>query len=189
METAGFIVQSVLFGFALAMDAFAVSVVAGLEEPHMSRPRAVRIAGCFSLFQIAMPLLGWILVKTAAGLLTQLERVIPWAALIVLVFLGSKMIIEGLKGGEGSSMSVAGDGELLAAGVATSIDALSVGLATEHLGAAQAFAEALIIGAVTYAVCSFGIRAGKDLGSALTKKAPLLGGAILIAIGLRIFFS
>ena len=189
MEPAGFIVQSVLFGVALAMDAFAVSVVNGLAEPDMRKARMAQIAGCFSFFQIIMPLIGWLLVRTAESLLAWLEGLIPWIALILLVLLGGRMILDGLRGDAEDAKAIGSIPELLAAGVATSIDALSVGFAISGLSPAKALIEALIRGAGTSVICIYGIKAGKGLSSSITKKAPLLGGAILIAIGLKIFFG
>ncbi|MBQ4505892.1 MAG: manganese efflux pump [Firmicutes bacterium] len=185
----GFYTEALLFGVALAMDAFAVSVVSGLNEPRMRLSRMNRIAGCFALFQIFMPLAGWLLVTKAEETFEDLSAYIPWIALVLLVYLGSMMIYEALRPGDAEEKPVMSTGDLIVQGVATSIDALSVGFTIAGLGAMQALTEALIIGAVTYVICMCGIRAGKYFGEMLAKKAPLLGGVILIAIGLKVFFG
>ena len=124
---------------------------------------------------------------SAAEAFPQLEKIVPWAALVILLFLGIKMIIEGLKGG-GDEKSAGMDLKtLLLMGVATSIDALSVGLAITDYGAGDALLSALIIGAVTLIVCLLGIFAGKKLGMLLAGRTSILGGVILIAIGIEIF--
>ena len=183
----GFILNSILLGLALAMDAFSVSLASGLKEPDMRPGRMFSICGVFAGFQFLMPVIGWLVVHTAAEAFPLLEKIVPWAALAVLLFLGIKMIIEGLKGG-GDEMSAGMDLKtLLLMGVATSIDALSVGLAITDYGAGDALLSALIIGAVTLIVCLLGIFAGKKLGMLLAGRASMLGGIILIAIGIEIF--
>ncbi len=184
-----FFLNSALFGVGLAMDAFSVSVANALAEPEMKAPRRFAIAGTFALFQILMPLLGWLCVRTIAERFTAFQRFIPWIALALLLYIGGSMLREGLRGGDGEEkapahLSLAG---LMLQGVATSIDALSVGFTIAEYHFAAALIESLIIGAVTLAICLFGLFLGRRAGARLSGRAPILGGAILIFIGLEIF--
>ena len=92
--TLSFILNSLLLGVGLAMDAFSVSLANGLSEPKMRVPKALGIAGCFALFQAAMPLLGWLCVHAAVETFQSIQPFIPWAALILLCFIGGKMLWE-----------------------------------------------------------------------------------------------
>ena len=187
-----FFLNSILFGVGLAMDAFSVSVAAGLASPHMEKSRMLRIAGTFAFFQIAMPLIGWVCVHTIAERFALFQKAIPWIALILLLFLGGRMIAEELakKGAaEETDAEDLGGAELFAQGVATSIDALSVGFTIAELGWQAALCEALIIGLVTLIICLGGLRLGRAFGEKLAGKAGYLGGIILIAIGLEIFIK
>ena len=185
-----FLVNSVLFGVGLAMDAFSVSMANGLAEPEMKKNRMCLIAGTFCFFQIAMPLLGWLCVHTIAELFSSFQRFIPWIALILLLYIGGKMLLEGFRGGEsGEGSPAVGFGELMVQGVATSIDALSVGFTISEYSFPEALAESLIIGAVTFAICMGGLAIGKKFGTKLAGRASVLGGVILIAIGIEIFIS
>ncbi len=193
-----FFITAVLFGVGLAMDAFSVSVARGLAEPEMPGRRACVIAGVFGVFQTGMPLIGYVLVRAASETFAVVQSIVPYAALILLALIGSGMIREGLQGAaSGAAVDEAGIGEgafagfrlLLVQGVATSIDALSVGLDTASLSVGAAVAEAVIIGIVTFAICMFGLFAGSKLGERIGSRAPILGGVILIGIGLKIFLG
>lgn len=187
-----FFLNSILFGVGLAMDAFSVSVAAGLASPHMEKSRMLRIAGTFAFFQIAMPLIGWVCVHTIAERFAVFQKAIPWIALILLLFLGGRMIAEELakKGAaEETDAEDLGGAELVAQGVATSIDALSVGFTIAELDWQAALCEAFIIGFVTLIICLGGLRLGRAFGKKLAGKAGYLGGVILIAIGLEIFIK
>ena len=182
-----FIFNSVLFGVGLAMDAFSVSLANGLREPDMSATRGLLIAGTFGLFQTAMPLLGWFCVHSIAEAFQAFQRFIPWIALALLVFIGVKMILEGIRGSEeaGSLKGVA----LFVQGIATSIDALSVGFTIAEYSFVFALTESLIIGLVTFGLCVIAVRLGGKIGARLSGKAPIVGGIILILIGLEIFVT
>ena len=185
-----FCLNSILFGIGLAMDAFSVSMANGLHEPRMKTGRMCLIAGTFGLFQVLMPLLGWVCVHTVAELFTGFHRMIPWIALLLLGYIGGKMLLEGLRGEGSDADAVAVSlGGLLLQGIATSIDALSVGFTIADSSWPAALTEALIIGAVTFAICLAGLRIGKFFGTKLAGKASILGGVILIAIGLEIFLK
>ena len=182
-----FILNSILFGFGLAMDAFSVSVANGLRETKPSSRRVALIAGTFGLFQTAMPLIGWLCVHTIAETFRAFQRFIPWIALALLVWIGVKMILEGLHGRDEKG-SLKGSA-LFVQGIATSIDALSVGFTIAEYTLVFALTESLIIGIVTFGICMAGVRLGGKIGTKLSGKAPVLGGIILILIGLEIFIT
>ncbi len=183
-----FILNSILFGIGLAMDAFSVSVANGLRETKLSARRAAVIAGTFGIFQTAMPLIGWLCVHTIAEAFRSFQRFIPWIALALLVYIGAKMILEGVHGEEEERGSLRGWG-LFVQGVATSIDALSVGFTIAEYTFPFALTEALIIGAVTFGICAAGLYFGRKIGSRISGKAAIVGGIILILIGLEIFIT
>lgn len=184
-----FILNAVLLGVGLAMDAFSVSCANGLNEPAMKKHRMAFIAGVFGVFQAVMPFLGWICVTTVVDLFSSLEKFIPWASLILLSYIGGKMIFDALRKKEGESSPAVGFGAIILQGVATSIDALSVGFTVAELSLSHVIAESLIIGAVTYIICIAGLFIGKKFGTAMSSKASLLGGVILIVIGIEIFIK
>ena len=185
-----FFFNSILLGVGLAMDAFSVSLANGLNEPGMSKRRALTIAGTFALFQFLMPMFGWVCVHTLLESYAAFARYIPWIALALLVCIGGSMLHEGIRGGTArAEREASGVGilALLLQGVATSIDALSVGFTIADYGAAAAFVCSLIIAAVTLAICLGGLRLGRTLGMRLAGRASILGGLILILIGVEIF--
>lgn len=185
-----FFLNSVLLGVGLAMDAFSVSLANGLNEPQMSKKRMCGIAGVFALFQWFMPMIGWICVHTIVTYLKVFEKFIPWIALALLVYIGGKMLVEGIRNKEEESESVGvGFRELMVQGVATSIDALSVGFTIAEYGFLMALISTVIIGAVTFIICFAGLGLGKKFGTKLAGKASILGGIILIGIGIEIFVS
>jgi len=189
-----FFLNSILFGIGLAMDAFSVSLANGMNEPKMPGRRMCVIAGAFCLFQIIMPLIGWVCVHTIANLFTSFQKVIPWIALVLLLYIGGKMLLESIRVLRGKAeaeeeAAAVGFGALMLQGIATSIDALSVGFTIADYSPAAAIVESLIIGAVTFAICMGGLAIGKKFGDRLSSKAGILGGVILIAIGIEIFLK
>lgn len=188
----GFVIQSVMLGVGLAMDAFSVSLANGLNEPKMKVKRMCLIAGVFAFFQALMPLTGWFCVHNLVRFFSVFEKFIPWIALILLAFIGGKMLIDGIcnkeEDVEGSESGL-GFKLLMVQGVATSIDALSVGFTIADYGFLMALVSALIIAAVTFVICMAGIKIGKKFGTKLANKASILGGVILIIIGLEIFIT
>ena len=183
----GFFLESAILGAGLAMDAFSASLANALKEPEMGFARGSAIAGTFAAFQIAMPLIGWLCVHTLASRVTALFAVTPWIALVLLLWIGGKMLWEGVRGGE--EQAAVSTAALLGQGVATSIDALSVGFVIADHGWPMALTKAGIIGIVTFVICWGGLYAGKKGSRALSGKAAILGGVILIAIGIKIFVS
>ena len=186
-----FFANCALLGVGLAMDAFSVSLANGLNEPQMKPARLCLVAGVYAFFQIIMPLIGWFLVTKAVELFSAVQKFVPWIALILLLFIGGKMLREGLKNkkAEEPRPFVLGPGLLLLQGISTSIDALSVGFTIEQYPAAMALTASLIIGAVTFMICLGGLAIGKKVGTGLAGKAGVLGGVILIGIGIEIFVS
>lgn len=184
------VIQSIALGVALAMDAFSVSMANGLNDPGMEKKKMCVIAGTFAGFQFAMPMVGWFCVTTIKEIFSMFEKFIPWIALILLLFIGGKMLIDGIRGGEeeGEGSSELGVKLLIIQGIATSIDALSTGFTTSAYSAFQAFISSLIIAIVTFVICIAGVKIGKKFGVKLAGKAQILGGVILILIGLKICF-
>ena len=214
-----FIGNSILLGVALAMDAFSVSVAHGLSAPNMKSSHMMTVAGVFAFFQFLMPMIGWICVHTIVQQFAAFEKAVPWIALILLAALGINMIREGVqekrmeaevsdgvkanavcnandrgvydsgkRGTKNTGMRLAA-GVLLAQGIATSIDALSVGFTISSYGALMAFAASLIIAIVTFAICVGGVKIGQKIGERFNSYATIIGGLILIAIGLEIFIQ
>ena len=185
-----FFVTSIMLGTGLAMDAFSVSLANGLNEPAMKKSRMFGVAGIFSGFQFAMPMIGWICVSTVARLFGAFEKFIPWVALILLGYIGGKMLYEGIKCKEAEEEKpIVGLKGLLVQGVATSIDALSVGFTISNYNLLEATLACLVIGVVTFFICYVGLGIGKKAGTKLAGKAGILGGVILIFIGLEIFIT
>lgn len=184
-----FFFNSILLGVGLAMDAFSVSLANGLNEPGMKMRKMFCIAGTFALFQALMPMIGWICVHTIVQYFQSFERLIPWIALVLLVFIGGKMLLDGLKPSEEEQTMKVGMAALLVQGVATSIDALSVGFTIADYGFVMALVCSLLIAAVTLAICMGGLWIGRTFGTKLAGKASVLGGAILIFIGIEIFVT
>ena len=184
-----FFLNSGLLGVGLAMDAFSVSLANGLHDPHMSRRRGTIIAGTFAGFQAAMPMLGWVCVHTIVELFSSFETFVPWIALALLGYIGGKMLVEGIKGEEAEEAAELSAGALFVQGVATSIDALSVGFTISEYSWGMALVCSLIIAVVTFFVCTVGLSLGKKFGTKLSGKDSILGGVILIGIGLEIFIS
>ena len=185
-----FFFNSVLLGVGLAMDAFSVSLANGLNEPCMKKRKMVSIAGVFSGFQFAMPMIGWICVSTIAQYFKMFEKCIPWIALFLLGYIGGKMLYEGIRNKCSCEEKPAVCfSALLLQGVATSIDALSVGFTIADYNWIEALLACLLIGAVTFFICFTGLAIGRKAGTKLAGKAGILGGAILIFIGLEIFVT
>ena len=175
------------------MDAFSVSLADGLGERGLTPARALTIAGTFAVFQFAMPVAGWLLVHTAAERFTAFQKCIPWIALILLLYIGGKMLIEGISENRRTAGSAGGEtaedeaqnahlsaGDLMVQGVATSIDALSVGFTIAAYSAAQAVMSSVIIGGVTLVICMAGLYLGRSIGTKLAGKASI--ATVLLAV-------
>ena len=183
-----FFLNSFCLGVGLAMDAFSVSLANGLNEPEMGIRKMTGIAGVFAVFQAAMPMIGWICVHTIVQYFSAFEKVIPWIALFLLLYIGGKMLWDGINGNDAEEVTAGVTlGALMLQGVATSIDALSVGFTIADYDFLKAFVCAMIIAAVTLVICMTGLVLGKTVGTKLAGRATIFGGFLLIAIGVEIF--
>ena len=184
-----FFTNCVLLGVGLAMDAFSVSIANCLANPRMNRAEMSGMAFSYGFFQFLMPMVGWFCVHTIISIFEKFQPFIPWIAFILLLYIGGKMVLEGIRGEveeEGKKLTF---GVLMIQSVATSIDALSVGFTIAEYQAAMALAASLIIAVVTFGICMGGAFIGKKAGSHLSGKASILGGTILIVIGLEILIK
>ena len=195
--TIEFIITSVMLGVGLAMDAFSVSVANGLNEPKMKKNKMLLIAGVFAIFQALMPMIGWTCVHTIVCYFKAFQKFVPWIALILLLFIGGNMIKEAIVKDEEESEDTKTEDKckavcmtaLMVQGVATSIDALSVGFTIAEYGLVMASICATIIAVVTFVICMAGVSVGKKVGIKYSDKASIFGGVILIIIGLEIFLT
>lgn len=185
-----FLINSIFLGIGLAMDAFSVSLANGMNEPLMNKKKMIYTSGIFGFFQALMPMIGWICVHEIVVYFESFEKFIPWIALILLCFIGGKMLIEGIKNKDSKEeKEKIGFWGLIIQGIATSIDALSVGFIIAEYNLTMAIICALIIAVVTFAICFVGVSLGKKFGTKLSNKATILGGIILICIGIEIFIT
>ncbi len=190
-----FILNSIMLGIGLAMDAFSVSMANGLNNPTMHKKEMCRIAGCFSFFQWFMPMVGWFCIHTIVMYFKSFQIFIPWIALLLLSYIGGKMIYEGITDKDDSDdaqnkeqLNIASS-TLIMQGIATSIDALSVGFTIANYHLTEAMLASIIIALTTFIICYVGLKIGRIAGTKLSNKADILGGAILIFIGLEIFIT
>ena len=185
-----FFFNNILLGVGLAMDAFSVSLANGLNEPRMKKRKMCAVAGTFALFQALMPMIGWLCVNTIVKCFRIFEKFIPWIALLLLLYIGGKMLIDGFKCRECEcENSRIGIVALIVQGIATSIDALSVGFTIAEYNFIMALVASLIIAVVTFVICMGGVVLGKHFGTRLSNKATIFGGVILIVIGFEIFIT
>lgn len=185
-----FFFTNIMLGVGLAMDAFSVSLANGLNEPCMKPRKMTGIAGVFAVFQGLMPMTGWVCVHTVVQYFSAFEKLVPWIALALLGWIGGKMIWDSVKGEqEECDKRPISARLLLVQGVATSIDALSVGFTIAEYNALHALLAVSLIAAVTFVICYAGLMIGKKAGTRLAGKAGILGGIILIAIGIEILLT
>ncbi|MBI5520279.1 MAG: manganese efflux pump [Desulfovibrio sp.] len=173
---------------ALAMDAFAVAIATGMCLRRAQAAQTLRMAGAFGLFQALMPIAGWLL---GLSVREYIEAYDHWIAFALLAFVGGKMIWEGLAHKDEDEACSPKDPtrgtQLLVLAIATSIDALAVGLSFAVLGQ-SIWLPALVIGAVCFLITTLGMKVGCMAGhvTALSRYAELLGGGVLVAIGVKI---
>ena len=212
-----FFISGALLGVGLATDAFSVSIANGLAEPQMKMSKALLISFVFAAFQAAMPLVGRFFVHGVSARFSVVKRLVPLMSLVFLSLIGSNMIFEGVWGvgcparekrekktkdkteNKTKEREEIGDGEkserklgaaaIFLQGIATSVDALSVGFTIEHYDAERALLCAAIIAVVTFLLCVLGSAVGKKFGSKYSKRAKIAGGIILIAIGVKIYIG
>ena len=171
-----------LTGFALSMDAFAVSVTKGMTLKKINLSIATKIAFLFGLFQAVMPLIGWLFGMNFDLYIRSIDH---WIAVVLLSFLGIKMIIEAIKNDDNDNSTYLDNKELIILSIATSIDALAVGVTFAFLNI-DIIPICVSIGVITFLVCFIGVLIGKKIGSVFKNYAQIIGGIILILIGLNI---
>lgn len=181
-----FFIQNILLGFGLAMDAFSVSLANGLNEPKMKKSKTFQIAGIFGLFQFLMSFIGYLTVSYISKSFMAVERHINIIAFNLLLIIGIKMIYEGIFKKDNEKVVKIGFLALMVQGIATSIDALSVGFTATKYILSEAVLATLIIGIITFLTCYVGVLIGKKFGDKLSDKATVIGGLILIIIGIKI---
>lgn len=186
-----FFIENLLLGVGLAMDAFSVSLVNGMSEPCMKKKKVITIALVFAVFQAVMPITGWLCVHTIVDKFEAFRPFIPWIAFLLLLYIGGGMIKDGIKGEETSDLckQKIGITALVIQGIATSIDALSVGFTLATYNVFLALTAAVVIAAVTFVICSGGVIIGKRFGTYLSNKSLILGGCILLFIGVEILIK
>lgn len=190
--TWSFIMFSIVLGVGLAMDAFSVSLANGLKEPTMSAPKICLVGGAYAVFQALMPMIGWFCVHTIAERFQSFEKFIPWIALILLLYIGGEMLVDGIKARKSDdevTLEKLTMKALFIQAVATSIDALSVGFTIAEYSFFEATICNLIIAITTFVISVAGVIIGKKVGTKLGWKADVLGGVILIGIGLEIWIT
>ena len=171
-----------LTGFALSMDAFAVSVTKGMTLKKINLSLATKIAFSFRLFQGVMPLIGWLFGMNFELYIRSIDH---WIAVFLLSFLGIKMIIEAIKNDDNDNTTYLDNKELIILSIATSIDALAVGVTFAFLNI-DIIPVCISIGFITFLFCFIGVLIGKKIGSVFKNYAQIVGGIILILIGLNI---
>ena len=185
----GFI-ELFLVGVGLSMDAFAVSICKGLGMKRLNMKQALVIGLFFGGFQALMPFLGWALGTQLADLITPIDH---WIAFILLAVIGGKMLLDAFRGGDEEEAGEAKDAkldlkELFMLAIATSIDALAVGITFAFLGVDIVFAI-VVIGATTFVISVAGVAVGHAFGARYEKGATIVGGVVLILIGLKILLE
>ena len=171
-----------LTGFALSMDAYAVSVTKGMTLKKINLSIATKIAFLFGLFQAVMPLSGWLFGMNFELYIRSIDH---WIAVFLLSFLGIKMIVEAIKDDDNDNSTYLDNKELIILSIATSIDALAVGVTFAFLNI-DIIPICVSIGVITFLVCFIGVLIGKKIGSVFKNYAQIIGGIILILIGLNI---
>lgn len=178
------LIELVLIAIGLSMDAFAVAICKGLAMPKISYKQATLIAVFFGGFQGLMPLIGWALGTGFEKYVTPIDH---WVAFILLAFIGGKMIVEAIRGEE-EDCNCFSIKELFVLAIATSIDALAVGITFAFLRV-NILTSVSLIGIITFALSFVGVMIGHFFGARFKKIAELSGGVILILIGLKILLE
>jgi putative Mn2+ efflux pump MntP len=173
-----------LIALGLAMDAFAVALSGGFSAGKVTKRQTLRLAFHFGLFQFLMPILGWVAGLTVQGLIQAYDH---WVAFALLAGIGGKMVYESFRQEkvEGRKPDITRGASLVLLSLATSIDALAVGLSLSLLRVRILYPSA-VIGVVCFALTAFGFTFGSRLGKLLGKRVELLGGLVLVGIGVKI---
>lgn len=180
------IIEIALIGVGLAMDAFAVSICKGLAMRRMNYKKAIIIAAFFGVFQALMPALGYVLGTTFANKIATIDH---WIAFILLALIGANMIKEALSSDDDEcqddSLRL---GDLIMLSIATSIDALAVGITFAFFNVSLLLSVSMI-GIITFIICVIGVKVGNVFGEKYKSKAELAGGLILIVMGAKILID
>lgn len=181
------ILDAALLGLGLSMDAAAVSMTNGMSEPKIRPPKVLLIALFYGVFQMLMPMIGYF----AGSIFTEtLTKITPYLALVILGVLGGKTLYEGIRHNEEQTeQKPLGLKTLTVQAIATSIDALAVGVVLISLSVPEMLASVSVIGAITFGISVASVYIGKTLGGVLRSKAEIVGGVILVCIGLKIFLE
>ncbi len=184
-----FIISSILFGLGLAVDAFLISLAGGVNEPNAKRGKILASALVFALFQLAAPLIGRLCVRTVAERFLFFKECLSGIALAVLLFLGIKMLVEGLRQSKSKDEEKpkSGIGALLLSAAVSSVDALSMGFTIAEYSLWTAVAGAGIIAAITFIAYTAGFFIGRKFGTRLADKAMVIGGILFIVMALEVF--
>ena len=175
-----------LIALGLSADAFAVSIAEGIVIKRGAHRHTVRVAAMFGLFQGVMPVLGWMAGSCLWSVIGSFDH---WVAFGLLAMVGGKMVLEALFGDESETHnSESRGGRLIMLGLATSIDAFAVGMSIAMLRVAV-WTPAIVIGAVTAAVCAVGVQAGSRIGMRLGRAAGIAGGLVLLGLGVKILLE
>ena len=177
--------ELVLIAIGLGMDAFAVSICKGISMSKMNWKKAIIIGLYFGIFQALMPVIGFTLGKTFENLVTSIDH---WIAFGLLLIIGIKMIKDAFKEDEASINDSVGWKVMTILAIATSIDALAVGITFAFLKVNLLLAV-LIIGIITFVLCVIGTKIGNAFGNKFENKAEILGGIVLILIGTKILLE
>lgn len=178
-------IDSLLLGVALAMDSFSLSIADGLANPNLTRLQKLIIPFNFGLFQGVMPAIGWFCVNTISHYFTFFHKLVPWIGFFLLLYIGTDMIRNRNSWKEETEPRKISLGMLLIQGIATSIDALSVGFAIADYSFLQVLYSVIIIAVTTFIICVMGIELGNYIGKKFYSHASVAGGIILIAIGIN----
>lgn len=176
------ILEVFLIGIGLAMDAFAVSVCKGLSMKKLNWKNATIIALYFGIFQTIMPAIGFLLGSTFQNFVTSIDH---WIAFFLLSIIGGNMIINSFNNEEGNTNDKVDFKSMIILAIATSIDALAVGI-TFTFFEINLILSVSIIGIVTFVLSILGVKIGNRFGDKFQNKAELIGGIILIIIGIKI---
>ena len=178
--------ELLLIAVGLSMDAFAVSICKGLATQKVGVKHMLIVGLWFGGFQALMPLIGYFLGSTFEEYITRFDH---WVAFVLLAIIGGNMIREALSGEEEKANDSLGVREMLTLAVATSIDALAVGVTFALLPGVNIAAAVSFIGVITFVISAAGIKVGNAFGAKFKSKAELAGGVILILIGLKILLE
>ncbi len=187
-----YILNGFLFGIGLAVDAFLIALANGLHYSDMKKRKIAAIAALFSAFQLAMPLIGWLVMRTVAVKLTFFDEALSWIAFAIMIVLGVKMICDGVFGARKDDPPKPHKlclRAILVQCFATSLDALSVGFVISDYVFSAALVCSVIIALITFAVFPAGFAVGKRCGLKFADHANVIGGIVMICIGVEILVT